>query len=70
MEDRTYGSLQLKGFTYMDRVCIDDTSCVNSFQYFYVQDQEAINGMAGMNERVGGILGMSRDVETTKEDGT
>jgi hypothetical protein len=34
--EKNYGSASLTGHTYLDKVCIDNTACVESFEYFLI----------------------------------
>ena len=62
LAERNYGSAQLKGTTYKDRVCVTPSACVNDFEYFLISAQKGVNGYQGLSEPVDGILGMSRDI--------
>lgn len=66
--ERLYGSVGLTGYVYSDRVCIDNTACVNDFEYFLISSQVGINGYTGLMEPVDGILGMSRDIVPPEYD--
>jgi hypothetical protein len=45
---KNYGSASLTGHTYSDKVCIDNTACVEGFEYFLIDSQVGINGYMGL----------------------
>ena len=53
--ERSYGSAQLTGYEYLDRVCINLSTCIDTFEYFLMTSQ------IGINEPIDGILGMARN---------
>ena len=52
---REYGSASLSGYEYLDKVCINLSACLDSFEYFLISKQQ------GIGEPIDGILGLSRN---------
>lgn len=59
---RTYGSVQFKGTTWKDKVCVSDKWCRNDFEFFVAQTQEGQNGSPGLGNKIDGIMGMARPI--------
>lgn len=57
LQDRVYGSANLQGYTYRDKVCLNSasSSCVNSFEYF------AFTSQTGIEAPVEGMIGLSQN---------
>ena len=55
ISEREYGSALLTGYEYLDRVCINLSACLDSFEYFLISSQ------IGIAEPIDGILGLSRN---------
>jgi len=41
---RLYGSVQLIGHTWKDRVCLAETNCITDFEFYLIDSQVGING--------------------------
>ena len=44
----------MKGTEWLDSVCLSQSTCVDSFEFFLISD------MKGLEDRIDGILGLSR----------
>jgi len=58
--ERRYGSVILRGNSWVDQVCLGEEVCRPEFEFYVREAQEGRFGLSGLKEPIDGVLGMAQ----------